>query len=124
MVEVVYDIRSSAFRILPLTIQPFVENAIKHGLFNVENGGRLTISSYEGIHCNVIEILDNGTGFDATDITAVMENKKSVGLRSAVMRLENKMKAKVSIRSRANGKGTHIHIEIPTARGKNENYNS
>ena len=116
-IEVVYDIRDSAFRVLPLTVQPFVENAIKHGLFNAENGGRLTISSYEGIRCHIIEIMDNGIGFDADDIPAVLEKRKSVGLRSAIMRLENKMHATVTIHSRIGGKGTRVHIEIPNVRG-------
>lgn len=61
--------------------------------------------------------MDNGIGFDADDITAVLEKRKSVGLRSAIMRLENKMHATVTIHSRIGGKGTRVHIEIPNVRG-------
>ena len=123
-IEVVYDIRDSAFRVLPLTIQPFVENAVKHGLVGASDGAKLSISSFEGIHCHVIEIMDNGVGFDASDMDSIMENRKSVGLKSAIMRLENQMKAKITIRSRIGGKGTRVHIEIPATREKNENDNS
>jgi sensor histidine kinase YesM len=115
-IEVVWNIHDSAFRVLPLTVQPFVENAIKHGLFSMENGGKLTISSYKGMHCHIIEITDNGIGFDANDINSVIENKKSVGLKSAIMRLENKMNATVTIRSHAGGNGTRVRIDIPTVR--------
>lgn len=116
-VEVNYDIRDTAFHVLPLTIQPFVENAIKHGLFQSEGGGLLTISCYRGTACHVVEIADNGVGFDAENLNALLENKTSVGLRSALMRLENEMQATVSIHSRMNGKtGTRVHIEIPESR--------
>ena len=111
-----WNIHDSAFRVLPLTVQPFVENAIKHGLFSMENGGKLTISSYKGMYCHIIEITDNGIGFDANDIDSVIENKKSVGLKSAIMRLENKMNATVTIHSRAGGNGTRVRIDIPTVR--------
>lgn len=117
-VQVIYHLQDTAFHVLPLTIQPFVENAIKHGLFQVENGGILTISSYAGEHCHVVEVVDNGIGFDASNLDAMLENKSSVGLRSALMRLENEMKAKVTIHSRTDAaqSGTHVRIEIPESR--------
>ena len=117
-VQVIYRLQDTAFRVLPLTIQPFVENAIKHGLFQVENGGVLTISSYAGEHCHVVEVVDNGIGFDASNLDAILDNKSSVGLRSALMRLEKEMKAKVTIHSRTDTaqSGTHVRIEIPESR--------
>ena len=117
-VQVIYHLQDTAFHVLPLTIQPFVENAIKHGLFQVENGGVLTISSYAGEHCHVVEVVDNGIGFDASNLDAILENKSSVGLRSALMRLEKEMKAKVTIHSRTDTaqSGTHVRIEIPESR--------
>jgi sensor histidine kinase YesM len=116
-VEVNYDIRDSAFYVLPLTIQPFVENAIKHGLFHNEGGGVLTISCYEEGDGHVVEIVDNGVGFDAENLSALLENKSSVGLRSALLRLENEMQATVSIRSHVgSNKGTQVRIVIPESR--------
>lgn len=116
-VEVNYDIRDSAFYVLPLTIQPFVENAIKHGVFHNEGGGVLNISCYHEAGRHVVEIVDNGVGFDAENLSALLENKSSVGLRSALMRLENEMQATVSIRSHVGGKtGTRVRIEIPESR--------
>ena len=116
-VEINYDIRDSAFYVLPLTIQPFVENAIKHGLFHNEGGGVLNISCYEEGDGHVVEIVDNGVGFDAENLSALLENKSSVGLRSALMRLENEMQATVSIRSHVgSNKGTQVRIVIPESR--------
>lgn len=117
-VQVIYDLKDTSFHVLPLTIQPFVENAIKHGLFQTENGGVLTISSYADNQCHIVEVVDNGVGFDASNLDAMLENKSSVGLRSALMRLENEMKAKVTIRSRTDTaqSGTRVRIEIPESR--------
>lgn len=117
-VQVNYDLQDASFLVLPLTIQPFVENAIKHGLFQTEDGGVLTISSYAGDGCHVVEVADNGVGFDATNLDAMLENKSSVGLRSALMRLENGMKAKITIHSCTDAKrsGTQVRIEIPESR--------
>jgi LytS/YehU family sensor histidine kinase len=114
-IEVFYDCTDTQFRILPLTVQPFVENAIKHGLFTVKDGGKLWISTYstpKGDH--VVEITDNGVGFEANQIEEAMNNKKAVGMRSAVMRLESLMKANVSIYSNSET-GTNVKIQIPKA---------
>lgn len=112
-IEVFYNCTDTNFRILPLTVQPFVENAIKHGLFTVKNGGKLYISTYaapNGDH--VIEIKDNGVGFEINQLEESMKNKKAVGMRSAVVRLETVMKANVSIYSNSET-GTNVKIQIP-----------
>ena len=114
-IEVFYNCTDTQFRILPLTVQPFVENSIKHGLFTVKDGGKLWISTYstpKGDH--VVEITDNGVGFEANQIEEAMNNKKAVGMRSAVMRLESLMKANISIYSNSET-GTNVKIQIPKA---------
>ena len=47
-------------------------------------------------------------------IEEAMNNKKAVGMRSAVMRLESLMKANVSIYSNSET-GTNVKIQIPKA---------
>lgn len=111
-VQVFYNCTDTQFRILPLTVQPFVENAIKHGLFNVQDGGKLWISSTAIPEGHQIEIVDNGEGFDTRQLEQLLENKKSVGMRSAILRLENEMNATVSIQSDAEN-GTRVRIRIP-----------
>ena len=113
-ITVHYNCQDNQFRILPLTVQPFVENAIKHGLFSTDNG-KLWISTIpvEGGH--MIEIIDNGVGFDTTHLEEFMQNKKAVGMRSAVIRLETLMNANVSIHSNVDT-GTCVQIVIPESR--------
>lgn len=114
-IDVFYNCNDTQFRILPLTVQPFVENSIKHGLFTVKDGGKLWISTYttpKGDH--VIEITDNGVGFETSHLEEAMQNKKAVGMRSAIIRLETLMKANVSIYSNSET-GTNVKIQIPKA---------
>lgn len=111
-IEVFYNCTDTQFRILPLTVQPFVENAIKHGLFTVKDGGKLWISSEAVNGKHKIEIIDNGTGFDTAQLEQAMQSKKAMGLRSAVLRLENEMNATVSIES-SSDIGTRVKIIIP-----------
>ena len=67
MLVVEYDTPYTHFRVPPLTLQPLVENAVKHGLD--PNAGPITISvrtgqTDEGV---LIIVEDNGKGFDPND---------------------------------------------------------
>ena len=42
-INVVYDIEAEDFEIQPLTVQPIVENAVKHGICMKENGGTIPL---------------------------------------------------------------------------------
>lgn len=113
--QVEYDIRESEFMILPLTIQPFVENAVKHGLQGSKHGGTVNIytkNMADGIH---IEICDNGVGFDISNFQKNLEQGKSVGMRSAIIRLKEGMKAECIVDSSQvpGSSGTSIQIKIP-----------
>ncbi len=71
----------------PLLLQPFVENAIIHGVKNKEDGlVRVSINKEENMICCIVE--DNGTGRSA--IAAQHENKmhKSLGLKIINERLD------------------------------------
>lgn len=46
----------------PMLIQPFVENAIEHGLMNLEQQGRLTVEFVQDNKTLRIKIVDNGKG--------------------------------------------------------------
>lgn len=59
-----------------LTLQPLVENAIKHGLSQQGNQGNITLTAYEDIDDYVIEILDDGRGLSKQDLLSL---KKRMG---------------------------------------------
>ena len=45
--EILFDLQSGDFLLPALSVQPLVENAIKHGLMKLTEGGTVTVSSYE-----------------------------------------------------------------------------
>lgn len=58
------DIETTDFRLPALTIQPPVENAVKWGVGQAEDGGTVRISTRETPLGAEITISDNGVGFD------------------------------------------------------------
>jgi ligand-binding sensor domain-containing protein/putative methionine-R-sulfoxide reductase with GAF domain len=58
-----YELLQSDYKVPPLIVQPFVENAIHHGLLNKQTGQRkLTISAAVENDCIKYTVCDNGVG--------------------------------------------------------------
>ena len=71
------DINLNKIKILPLLLQPIVENAILHGLEEVESGGRITVNIHRDINnpdTLIISIRDNGCGMDADTLNNMRIN--------------------------------------------------
>lgn len=102
------EIRTRSFMIPPLTIQPLVENAIKHGLMEMGRSGKITLSTMRKKDCTEITITDDGVGFEPQ----TLEKPESVGIRNVRYRLENMAEGSLTIDSRP-GEGTIITIKIP-----------
>ncbi len=114
--QVQYDIQESDFNLVPLSIQPLVENAIRHGIYERGSvGGVVKISSYRDVNDIVIKVEDNGVGFDVDKIQQEVQAKTrdSTGLQSLIFRFEKLMHAKVKVESVV-GEGTSITVRIPT----------
>lgn len=98
-----------------LTIQPLVENAIKHGLQPKENGGYILIEAQERDREIVIMIRDDGMGMDIKDrcpLTA--PTPECIGLSNVHERLRGQygMEYGLSIASTL-GHGTTVTLKIP-----------
>ncbi len=65
--SVEYDIDTMDFEVPPLSVQPLVENAIKHGIHKKNGPGKVTISTWEDENDYVVEVVDDGVGFDTTN---------------------------------------------------------
>ncbi|MBR1867617.1 MAG: histidine kinase, partial [Clostridia bacterium] len=61
--SVTYDIKESDFMVLALTVQPLVENAIRHGV-RIRSEGKVIVTTGKRENQFVIVISDNGRGFD------------------------------------------------------------
>lgn len=62
--KVDYDIRFQSFSLPALTVQPIVENAVRHGATMNENSGIVSIRTEESGSGAVITVTDNGPGFN------------------------------------------------------------
>ena len=59
------DLETDFIRIPPMLIQPFVENAIKHGFRNTDAGGVLELSFSENENALQVTVIDNGVGINS-----------------------------------------------------------
>ena len=111
-IEVEYNIEDEDFDIPPFAIQTSVENAIKHGLrARNKTDGRIRVSTRLVKDEHVIEIEDNGAGFD----TAILDDpgfKNHVGIKNTAERLRLMCKGTIDVSSEP-GKGTKVTIIIP-----------
>ncbi|MCR5101239.1 MAG: histidine kinase [Butyrivibrio sp.] len=114
------DIQDMDFKLPPFTVQTVVENAIVHGIRKRKDGqGSLAIKSYKDEAYHVIEVEDDGIGFDVN----ILKNKelqesfddiqhKHIGLDNVEKRLELMSSGKMEITSIID-KGTKVTIRIP-----------
>jgi ligand-binding sensor domain-containing protein/two-component sensor histidine kinase len=82
------DIDTERVQIPPMLIQPFIENAIKHGV-NATGGGviELTVSKQKNFLC--VEIKDNGIGREAANKKGALKaGHKSTGISQTTERLD------------------------------------
>ena len=125
-IQVKTDFEIVDFQVLPLTLQPFIENAVKHGLLVKKQGGTITIRSRKDKNIIIVEIEDDGVGFDTRDFWKGLEESQSFGMKSAIYRLKQELKGECLVISKTepDDSGTLIHIELPVKRSrKHENNN-
>ena len=104
-----FEMNSDDFHIPALTIQPIVENAIKHGLMKLPKGGTIRVVSYETDTHYCVTVEDDGAGFD-TDV--LLDERKHVGIRNIRGRLKSMVNGTLEIES-TEGIGTKVLITIP-----------
>ena len=102
------DIEESNFQIPPLTIQPIIENAIKHGLVEHGRKGTVWLHTIREENNIIITITDDGAGF----VPEECKKEDSVGIRNVRFRLESMLQGSLMIKS-SPGKGTEVTIRIP-----------
>lgn len=121
-VRVEYRIEDDAFSIPVLTIQPLVENAIRHGVRSCKDG-LVIVSAVCEANAHLITIEDNGVGFDPKSQN--VSDGSHIGLENVKNRIEQMCGGTMTIKSKL-GEGTVVTISIPNKIGKenrkNENY--
>ena len=113
--RVMYAIQCTDFVIPPLTVQPLVENAVKHGITKKAGGGTVKISTYATDTTYVMEIIDDGAGFDPE--TAGNTPRRRVGLENVRSRVKRLCRGTVTVKSTV-GVGTRVTVQIPRQKGR------
>ncbi len=108
-VNVEYNIKYENFMIPALTLQPLVENAVKHGLCKKENGGTVYIETEYRKGNIYIIVKDDGIGFK---VNISQNTTNHVGLKNVSDRLDEMCKGTLYIESEI-GKGTKVVVKIP-----------
>lgn len=108
--EVIEEIEADCFMIPPLTLQPMVENAVRHGIVRYDEGGRLILGSHETEDSWLVTVADNGDGFNPDEPSE--DGKTHVGIENVRARLAALCGGSLEIDS-AIGKGTTVTICIP-----------
>jgi two-component system, LytTR family, sensor histidine kinase LytS len=112
------DAKVENIQIPSFTLQPLVENAVKHGLLSRAHGGTITISAEQAGSVVEIQVEDDGQGIPQEDMKQIFEHGfgkgAGVGLTNVNERLKNIYGQQYAIRiDSVEGKGTIIYVTIP-----------
>ena len=109
-----YELNIRDFSLPALTVQPIVENAVKHGALTRRDGSGKVMLTTDRIGQMIrITVADNGTGRD--DLTEAQRTNKGIGIENTRKRLETLCNGDLRITS--DSRGTRAVILIPQQGG-------
>lgn len=116
-ISIEYDTPETDFMLPALTIQPLVENSIRHGI-RIRKHGIVKVSTARTENGYDIIVEDNGTGFDPA--LAEQSDNTHIGLRNIKERIKTMCGGTLLIET-TEDVGTKITIHIPDQNSK-QNY--
>ncbi len=102
-----FDTPHTLFRLPPLTLQPIVENSVKHGMAASDDPIHITIVTRQTDTTSEIIVEDDGPGFGSVD-----NNEPHIALKNIRERLKLMCKGTLEISPREGG-GTSVKVTIP-----------
>ena len=108
--RVQFDITVRQFLVPSLTVQPIVENAVRHGICTRQEGGTVTVATKEEEDAFLVVVRDDGIGFEPQKLSP--DDPQHIGIRNVRERLTMISHAALEIDS-AVGEGTTVTIRIP-----------
>jgi sensor histidine kinase YesM len=109
--DVKLDVGDFDFSVPPLSIECLVENAIRHGVAQKVEGGKVSIRIMENVDEFMVEVEDNGVGFDAEELK-IADGKNHVGLKNTNSRLQYMVNGHLEVQSQV-GQGCRAIVHIP-----------
>ena len=107
-----YDIQCESFALPILTLQPIVENAVRHGVRgNADGRGEVVIATREMPDYYEITVTDNGPGFDP-EKREKDQGSSHVGIQNVRQRLAQMCGGELTIESMP-GAGACVTIALP-----------
>ncbi|MGE8205583.1 ATP-binding protein [Heyndrickxia sp. NPDC080065] len=115
--SIVWDVEPNInLHLPPLTIQPLIENAVKHGILSQSKGGTVNIRITRNESFTLVEVKDNGKGMEQEKViqllSSTVNGKRGIGLSNTNRRLIQLYGQGLSIVSEPN-KGTTVSFAIP-----------
>lgn len=114
---------AKGFSIPPLSIQPIIENAVRHGIMKRGRGGTIRIDIKNNQYETKITITDDGVGMDEEAVQKLLERRlgktSGIGLLNVDLRLKRLYRNGLQIESKK-GEGTKISFTILHDRGKDD----
>jgi two-component system LytT family sensor kinase len=96
------------------TLEPLVENAIRHGVAPLPEGGTVTVSSQLDGETLVLEVRDDGAGADASSVPRAA----GLGVRAVRQRLEARYGARARLDIETSpGAGFAVKLTLPARAG-------
>jgi sensor histidine kinase YesM len=110
--EFCVDQSLAIFPVPPMILQPLVENAIKHGIAPLEEGGKVTVEIQKNKDSVAFRVSDTGVGLSSTD---PLSTSSGVGLKNIAGRLQRIYgdSARLKISSRKNF-GCEVTFLLPS----------
>ncbi|GAB1481945.1 hypothetical protein MASR2M78_07600 [Treponema sp.] len=104
------------------TLQPLVENAVRHGIEPLEKGGRVEVIARKRRGRLYLLVIDSGIGMNKQEAQDLIRGTKAggaqggLGFRNIVQRLELRYggEERISVRSQIGG-GTEVRVSFPSA---------
>ena len=102
-----FDTPHTMFRVPPLTLQPIVENSVKHGMKSSKDPIHISVVTRKTDKGSEIIVEDDGSGFKPAD-----NNEPHIALNNIRQRLEMMCSGSLEITARDGG-GTSVKVTIP-----------
>ncbi|MBW6492865.1 MAG: histidine kinase, partial [Lentimicrobium sp.] len=123
-VSVDEDLDTEQIQIPPMLTQPFIENAIEHGIRNLSSKGKIDVRFIRRDDKILLEIEDNGIGREKAEELLRQRDKTHKSMATAITMeriavLNRKLKRKITMEiidlkdERGEAKGTRVVFGVP-----------